>query len=917
MIRDPDISPVSAARRRDALNRAEANAPFLAMLVRQRPELVDVYCNHGAAAALALASPLPPPGASVVEAMALLRGRRSDLALILALADLSGEHDFATTVECLSDFADAAVDAALTAAFCERTGEAAVRGLVVIALGKQGSRELNYSSDIDPILLFDPRTLPRRQRDDPVDVAVRIARRWVDILSLRTGDGYVLRVDLRLRPSSEVTPIALPVDAALSHYESQALAWEQAAFIRARVCGGDRQLGAYFLESIQPFVWRRSHDFGQIQRIADISHRIRGHYASGQRFGPGYDLKRGRGGIREVEFFAQVLQLIHGGRDTRLRAPATCDALAALAVAGHIDAETAADQQQSYILLRTIEHRLQMVADQQTHRLPDGAVALDTVARLHGLPDGQALLALLDPVVQAVGSRFDLLIGTEANTPVPRWPHEAQAMAMQVQQAGFVDTAAVVRRIDSWRSGTMRVLRSAAAQQALEDVLPALMRALGSAPDADTALLRFDALVAGMPSAVNFFTLLAARPQLLATLVAILAHAPTLAADLSMRAELIDGLIDASIFAERPTKSGLASQMAGHGGSYEKALDHVRRVVGEHRFALGVQLVEQARDPLAIARDYSEVAEAALDVLTQATIAEFETSHGRIAGGELVILALGRLGGSALTHASDLDLILLFTGDLTAESDGARPLGTTLYFNRLGQRVIAALSVPTAAGQLYEVDTRLRPQGVQGPLVSSLSAFARYQRADAWVWEHMALTRARVVFGSAAVRAQVENVIADVLAAPRQPVDLVRAVAKMRDDITAHKPPSGPLDVKLVDGGLVDLEFAIHSQQLLHHAGQDPRLDLALVQLAAAGLAPVALPDAHDLLTRMLVTMRLMAPGGDTDDPETRARIAAICGAESWQQLLAAYDTARQTVRDWWQSIRAIADEETTDGDSG
>lgn len=895
---------MTAAAIANALNRARAHSPFLAHLIGRRADLVAVLEGGDCDAALALA--LAGTGESDVGIA--LRRQRQGVALVTAIADLSGVWDLARVTGVLSDFADTAVDRALAAAIAERFPDAGTTGFTVIALGKQGGRELNYSSDIDPILLYNPAVLPHRAREDVADSAVRIGRRMVELLSARTEHGYVFRVDLRLRPTPEVTPIVLPVDAAITYYESQALAWEQAAFIRARPCAGDRALGTHFLDAIQPFIWRRSLDFGQIRRIADISQRIRGHYADGQAFGPGYDLKRGHGGIREVEFFAQVQQLIHGGRDASLRSAATVEGLMALAGAGHVDADIAAAMADHYRTLRTIEHRLQMVDDQQTHRLPTGAAALDTVARLHGLADGAALLALLEPAVADVGRRFDAAMGAVDGGRGARWSTDEAQLARQAASAGFSDAADVVRRIAVWRGGQYRVLRSAAAREALEDVLPLLIPAIGRAADADAVLARFDALVTGLPSAINFFNLLAARPQLLATLVAVLGHAPALASDLAARPDLIEGLIDASVFAEAAAPDALTRAMAGRARDYEAQLDHVRRVVGDHRFALGVQLVEGAADPLAVSRGYADIADAALHSLTAATVAEFERVHGRIAGGELVILALGRHGGRALTHASDLDLILLFTGDIHAESDGGRSLGATSYFNRLGQRVIAALSVPTAAGRLYEIDVRLRPQGSQGPLVASVDAWARYSHEDAWTWELMALTRARPVYGSTAARGQVQAIIDAVLANPRDHATLIADVAKMRGDMATHKPPKGPLDVKLIDGGLVDCEFAIHAVQLDHCTGFDPRLNVALRRLVEAGLAPASIPAAMDLLGRMLVSLRLMAPDGVPADGETEARIAHACsfaGDGAWDALLAAYAAARQEIGDWWSAIRA------------
>ena len=907
-MRQASVADAGVTARRGALDRAVAHAPFLRLQAENHSALCDVFVGQGAHAALAACSPFPDPlGADVAMQ---LRTRRAQVSLIIALADLSGEFGFAETVGALSEFADMACDVALRAAFHERLPDEEARGIAILALGKQGSQELNYSSDIDPILIFDPETMPRRAKDDPVDGAVRIVRRWVELLSARTGDGYVLRVDLRLRPTPEVTPIVLPVDAAISYYESQALAWEQAAFIRARAAAGDLALGRSFLSDIQPFVWRRSMDFGQVKRIADIVDRIRSHYDKGQAFGPGFDLKRGRGGIREVEFFAQVQQLIHGGRDASLRAPATVDALAALAMAGHVPPDEATALADHYRLFRRIEHRLQMVDDQQTHSLPKQVDALDNVARLDGLADGADLLDILRKPCEAVGRSFDRLVAVAGEGKGNRWPSQSEEIAAKAEAMGFVDGDAVARRLGEWRSGRLRVTRSAAAQEALEDVLPHLMPALARASDPMQALTGFDAIISNQPSAINLFNLLAARPQLLAMLVALITHAPALANDLTTRADLIEGLIDASIFGAVAGRDALAAQMRrGDRGDYEALLDHVRRVVGEHRFALGAQLVEGVGDPLTIARGYADVAEAALTVLTAATVAEFERAHGRIPDGELIVLALGRLGGRSLTHASDLDVIFLYRGDMLAESGGQRPLGATTYFNRLGQRVIAAMSVPTAAGRLYEVDTRLRPQGTKGPLVSSVDAFARYQREDAWTWEHMALTRARCVYGSEAARAQVDAIIADVLHGARDAETTLSDIVKMRGDVATHKPPAGPLDVKLQPGGLVDAEFAVHAVQLTHRVGINPDIAMALQDQVAAGLAPQAVSGAFALLSRMLVAQRLMAPDAEWPSPAARGRMAAMCGFSAgeaggdWGALMAEHAAALDIIDQWWHSV--------------
>lgn len=868
----------------DAIVRARDYSPFLA----------NVLAQDGAPNAAALqAPPVVAPAMPLGRALRLARRR---LALHVALGDLAGLLDLSAVTHRLSDFADEALDLAIRTAILERTPEATPAGFVAIALGKQGSRELNYSSDIDPIFLFDPRTLPTRRNEEPIDAAVRIGRRVIELLQARDADGYVLRVDLRLRPTPEVTPIAVPIDAAIVYYESQALPWERAAFIRARPAAGDVALGAAFLDAIRPFIWRRSLDFGAVGEIVDITRRIRDHHSQGQTFGPGFDLKRGRGGIREIEFFAQIHQLIHGGRDPALRTGDTRAALRALAAAGRIDAGEAAALCEAYVALRTAEHRVQMIDDRQTHSLPVGE-ALDRVARLDGRADGAALLAYLQPHVSRVAEIFDRLAapGAAALSADPA------KLAGQLSAAGLVDTDVALARIASWRAARYPALRSAAAQTALEAVLPGLIGTLAEAPEPEAALNRLDRLFERLPSAVNIFRLLEARPALSVLLVQLLSHAPTLADELARRPDLLDGLIDASAFDPVPAAAELADGMRmRQGGDYQAQLDHVRRVVADRRFALGAQIIAGASDPLAVAAGYARVAEAAIAVLAEAAVEEFARVHGRVPGSEFVILALGRLGGGALTHASDLDLVYLFTGDFATESDGAKPLGATLYYNRLAQRVTAALSVPTAAGPLYPIDTRLRPSGNQGPLVVNVESFARYQRESAWTWEHMALTRARPVFGSPAARRDLKAIIADVLGGNRPARDIVGDALKMRAEMAAHKPPAGPLDAKLLPGGLVDLEFAVHVRQLQMRRGFDPHLERAI---AALNFSP-SFGAAYDLLSRMIVTLRLVAPdAAEPELPATRALIARALRLADWPAVLAALDRARQEVTAAWKGV--------------
>ncbi|WP_137680616.1 glutamine-synthetase adenylyltransferase [Aurantiacibacter suaedae] len=871
-----------------ALARAQAHAPFLALALRRRPELAELLAEGRGEEALAAAR---RSGERVEDIGEALRIERLSHALVLAIGDLAGAFPLDQVLSELTGFADSALDRAMRAVVARRCPDAEFAGFTALALGKQGAGELNYSSDIDPILLYDPATLPRRERDDPGEAAQRYSRQLVELLSSHTGEGYVMRVDLRLRPAAEVSPLAISFPTALSHYESSALAWERAAYIRARAAAGDIAAGEHFLEEVRPFVWRRSLDFTAIEEIRRLTARIREAYPGPREPGAGFDVKRGRGGIREVEFFAQTHQLIYGGRLPSLRLRGTRAALDALAGEGIITAQTAQELGEAYDRLRVVEHRLQMVEDRQTHELPGGGEALDNVARLDGLEDGAALLEELRAICARVGEHYDGLLSEGDDG-------SSGGVAVPAQFRADFDA-----RVAHW-TGSLRVMRSAGAQQAFAVIRPRLLEALAEAPDPARAMARWETLLERLPTAINLFRLFEQRPGLLDTVLRVLTLTQPLADELARRPELLDALIDASALDLPGSVDDLAEAMRQcEEPDYETRLGRIRQVVGEERFALGVQLIDCRHDPLAIAEGLCRVAEGAVRTGAEAAIEEFEQVHGKIADSELIILGLGRLGGGALTHASDLDVVYLFTGDIGEESDGRRPLSTSLYFNRLATRVTAALSVPTAEGALYEIDTRLRPQGRNGPLAVSVESFARYQASEAWTWEHMALARARPIFGSAEGKEHLQQAIREVLLAPRDPETLRADVLKMRGDVATHKPPRGDLDVKLMRGGLMDSEFLIHYLQLRHGLGFVPALESAIGELVAADHLPPDYAEHHLALTRVLVAARLLAPGSNESTPPASAVLARACGADDLPALRRAIIASRQAIAAQWAEV--------------
>jgi len=882
-----------------AIKRARSHAPFLARALARQAELAALLEEGAGYAALDWAK---CAGEGADDLGVALRRERLALATTLAIGDLAGAFPLTFIMRELSDFADRALSAAIEGAICERMPDAQPHGLVALALGKQGARELNYSSDIDPILLFDPDTLPHRAKDEPGEAAQRYARSLVKTLSETTAEGYVFRVDLRLRPASEVSPPAVSFGSALAHYQSSALAWERAAFIRARAAAGDIAKGEAFLSEIDPFVWRSALDFGAIEEVRKLTKRIRDNHEGPKAPGPGFDLKQGRGGIREIEFFAQTHQLIHGGRDPSLRVRGTRAALDALAKAGRIDQSQADMLGAQYDRLRTLEHRLQMVDDRQTHSLPSGA-ALDNVAQLDGLADGAALVAELSEISEDVARCYDTLIDEEA-APSPV-SDEPAALSAQLTDLGFSNSGRLAARIETWRDGRYQSLRSDAALGAFDALLPQLLTALAKAADQDRALARWENVLANASSAINLFWLLEARPELLDQLMAVLTLAPPLADALGQRPQLLDALIDGSALALPGSADHLAQQMRCTDAreTYEDQLDRIRQVTGEIRFALGVQLIQSEHDPLDIAAALSRLAEAGLKVAYEAAEAEFAQRHGRIADAQLLVLGLGRFGGGMLTHASDLDIVYLFNGSFDDLSDGAKPLQSSHYFNRLAQRVTAALTVPTAQGALYEVDTRLRPQGAQGPLAVTISSFAKYQAESAWTWEHMALTRAKVLIGDSKSSQDLEQIIADVLSKPRDPANLREDVLTMRADMAQHKAPRGELDVKLLRGGLVDVEFLVHYLQLKTGRALKPHLGEAIAELAADGLVSDQLLDAWEAMTRVLIASRLLAPSLNEPPPAAAAALARACGKESYISLLRTVTKARQEVAKDWVTV--------------
>ncbi|MCX8998442.1 bifunctional [glutamine synthetase] adenylyltransferase/[glutamine synthetase]-adenylyl-L-tyrosine phosphorylase [Rhizobiaceae bacterium BDR2-2] len=768
--------------------------------------------------------PAPTEG----EVMTRLRIAKRRVSYIVALADLARLFSARETTRWLSLLADASVAAAIDHLLLAGHEAGKVRlknldapsegsGVVVLGMGKLGAYELNYSSDIDLVVFFEPLADLLPDPDDGTEILGRMMRRLVRIMQERTGDGYVFRTDLRLRPDPGSTPLAIPVDAALLYYEGRGQNWERAAFIKARPIAGDLEAGESFLKELTPFVFRKYLDYAAIADIHSIKRQIHVHKGHGAIAVKGHNVKLGRGGIREIEFFAQTQQLIAGGRMPPLRVRATEDALAALAAAGWIDAATRDELTDCYWFLRDVEHRIQMVRDEQTHILPETESELKRIAFMLGFADAAGFARRLEDVLRTVEQRYANLFEQESRLSagdgnlVFTGQKDDPGTLETLRRLGFKRPEDMSRVIRTWHNGRYRATRSVEARERLTELTPELLRVFGESRQADDALLRFDSFLAGLPAGIQLFSLLGNNPALLALLVNIMSAAPRLADTIARRPHVFDGMLDPGLMAELPTRDYLAGRLGaflGGASHYEDVLDRLRIFAAEQRFLIGIRLLTGAIGGTAAARAFTHLADLVIAAAFDAVLTEMREAHGDIPGGRVAVMGMGKLGSFELTAGSDVDLILLYDHDDAAqESTGAKPLDPGRYFTRITQRLIAALSAPTAEGVLYDVDMRLRPSGNKGPVATRIRAFTKYQREEAWTWEHMALTRARIVCGDGSLKAEAEGVISGILAHPRDRAKVSADVIEMRGLIEKEKPPRDLWDFKLIPGGLIDIEF--------------------------------------------------------------------------------------------------------------
>ncbi len=924
-------TPDGAARA--VLESAFGNSPFLARLAVREHALLPVLFAEGprviAAEARALALSASE-AESEAEAMAHLRIAKRRTALAVALADIAGLWMLDDVTGALSAFADACVKGALRFVLrraAERAGLVAqdaatleaTTGLTVLAMGKYGALELNYSSDIDLVVFYDPLSFPFKKRDDVRGAAVDLVRGIVKLLTEITADGYVFRVDLRLRPDAGATQVAISIDAAESYYEGMGQNWERAAFIKARACAGDLQTGDRFLKAIEPFIWRRNLDFGAIEDIHSIKRQIHAHGGHGAIAVAGHNIKLGRGGIREIEFFAQTQQLILGGRVPTLRQRRTLDALDALCARGLVTEDTTADLKQAYVYLRTLEHRLQMIEDEQTHAVPKTAEGVAHVACFMGYADAEAFGAALTQQLKTVQGYYARLFEREQELTASEGDlvftgvEEDPATIETLQAMGFRNAAHVSAAIRGWHHGRIRATRSARARELLTKLVPALLPALAATVDPDAAFMQFDRFLTNLPAGVQLFSQFLARPDFLRLIASIVGSAPRLAQHLSRAPATLDALVDADFLRTLPGRADLdamLNEQLARAGGYEGALDAARRFAKEQIFRVGVQIIEGAATADQAGPALANIAEAVIAGLLPVVERELAETAGHMPGGQFAVVAMGKLGGREMTAGSDLDLIFVYDVPPRIEvSDGPKPLPVIVYYARLAQRFISALTTPTAAGTLYEVDMRLRPTGNKGPVAVSLGSFARYHAEESWTWERMALTRARVILAPPALAAKVEAEIRRTLTATSDPAKVATDARDMREKLAAQFPGRNRWDLKFAPGGLVDIEFVAQTQQLVA-ARRDDVLDTdtiaALKKLKAAGVlaedSAATLIGAASLEHALTQVLRI-ALDGTLDPTEATPGLKALLVRAAGVKDFAALETA---LSEHQRAVRAI-----------
>lgn len=852
----------------DALTKAPSLVPTLLADATSMHAWTPADYQQTCAAYLKDEKGLPPQDeASLGRALRHFR-RYAILRLLWQDAQQAGQHQavWQTAAE-VSWLADTCVEAALSwleAHYAEAWGRAYPAGttladiqagrasplrLVVLGMGKLGALELNLSSDIDLIFAFSDagETLGGRRSFDHQEYFTRLGQKLITALDQMTAEGYVFRVDMRLRPYGDAGALALGFPALLEYYQDQGREWERYAMIKARVIAGDQQAGQQLLADLRPFVYRKYLDFSAIESLRAMKAMINREV---KRKGLDTNIKLGRGGIREVEFITQVFQLIRGGRDTELQERSIRKVLPVIAGLGLMPAQAADELVQDYAFLRDLEHALQGLEDRQTQVLPDKALAQERIAYRCGFASWDKLLQTLDQVRQRVRHHFDAVIADpEEEESLEKdddlaslWTDELDSDQAEqlLADRGFTQAQASDQRIRALRSSKQVASMQKIGKERLDHLMPLLLAAVTETRNPDAALERTLWLIEAVLRRTAYLVLLTENPQALQQLVKMCSVSPWLAEQLSRMPILLDELLSPETLYSPAAKDRLQDELRQHLSRLpEEDMEALMEALRYFRHANVLRVAASdivAERHLMKVSDYlTFIAEVILDAVLQLAWKDLTPRYGRPqrtngqpADPGFIVVGYGKLGGIELGYGSDLDLVFIHDGHPSIASDGRKSLDSATYFSRLGQKMIHFLSTVTPSGQLYEVDMRLRPSGNAGLLVSSLKAFAEYQSKEAWTWEHQALVRARAICGDAELIADFNRLRAEILAQKRDLPQLRQDVVQMREKMRANlgskkKDNEAVFHIKQDAGGIVDIEFIVQ-YLVLAFSHQHPEL---------------------------------------------------------------------------------------------
>ncbi len=869
-----------------------------------------------------------------------LRRFRQETQFRIIFRDLMRWSDLDETLAATSALADTCIQGALDWLYedsCHQfgtpwgpdavTGEPAPQPMIVLGMGKLGGRELNVSSDIDLIFAFPGKGETRggRRALDNQQFFIRLGQRLIQALDQMTADGFVFRVDMRLRPYGQSGALALSFAALETYYQDQGRDWERYAMVKARVVAGDQAAGAVLMESLRPFVYRKYIDFSAFESLRSMKSMINREV---RRKGLENNIKLGRGGIREIEFVVQAFQLIRGGRDRELQQRELLNILSELEKLDLLPPEVVEELRQAYVFLRNLEHALQGINDQQTQLLPDEPAMRDRVALIMEYDSWDSFMAALDDHRNRVAHHFSNIIALEEDEQEVSGPEEAwqelwlgemdeDAALAWLQEHGYEDPAASLEALALLRSGRPVQTMQTQGRRRLNQFMPVLLLALTEVEKPSQTLTRVLQLVEAVLRRTAYLVLLLENPGACSQLVRLCSDSPWIASQLAETPLLLDELLNAQSLYHPPTKSELQDDLRQQMlripyEDLEEQMESLRHFKKAHILRVAASELRGTL-PLMKVSDYlTWIAEVVLEHVVTVAYANLVSRHGypRRSDGtpcdlDFAVVGYGKLGGIELGYTSDLDLVFVHSADPQQSTDGDKSIDNAVFFTRLGQRIVHILSTQTPSGQLYEVDMRLRPSGNSGLLVSNLSAFEKYQREDAWTWEHQALARARGVAGDGATLEAFEAIRHDTLCQPRDRQALKQEVVTMRERMrTSLGTPAGSGDqpaevfhLKHDRGGIIDIEFMVQ-YLMLAHSHEHPELTQwsdnirQMEELGRAGILAVAdteqLREAYITLRSTIHRRALQNLNSQVEGGSFQAERDYI--ASMWDQVMLAED---------------------------